>query len=112
MEKHDDSVKSDSNAVLENEISHDASEKHDDSLKSDSNAVVAHELAHDEGASEDEVIIVTGADAAAHLLPLRDDGDAALTFRSLLLASILSCFQCVMYQIYTVSRSLHQLSNM
>ncbi|KAI9172645.1 opt oligopeptide transporter [Paramyrothecium foliicola] len=48
-----------------------------------------------------EVIIITGQDAAAHLLPLRDDGDSALTFRSLFLASVLSCFQCVMYQIYT-----------
>ncbi|KXJ87309.1 oligopeptide transporter-like protein [Microdochium bolleyi] len=50
-------------------------------------------------ASED-VIIVTGADAAAHLLPMRDDGEPALSFRSIFLATILSCFQAVMYQIY------------
>jgi hypothetical protein len=53
-------------------------------------------------ARSDEVIIVSGRDAAAHLLPMRDDGDEALTFRSLVLASALACFQCVMYQIYMV----------
>lgn len=57
----------------------------------------------DDGRSSDEVIIITGADAARHLLPLRDDFDTALTFRSLVLASGLSCFQAVMSQIYTVS---------
>jgi len=51
----------------------------------------------------DDVIIVTGADAAAHLLPLRDDGQPALSFRSIFLATILSGFQAVMYQIYSVS---------
>lgn len=50
-----------------------------------------------------DVIIVTGADASRHLLPMRDDHDNALTFRSLFLASCLACFQAVMYQIYTVS---------
>jgi hypothetical protein len=48
-------------------------------------------------------IIVTGADAAAHLLPLRDDGDPSVTFRGIFLASCLSAFQAVMNQIYTVS---------
>lgn len=56
----------------------------------------------EDGRSSDEVIIITGADAARHLLPMRDDFDTALTFRSLLLASGLSCFQAVMSQIYTV----------
>ncbi|TEA22616.1 Oligopeptide transporter 6 [Colletotrichum sidae] len=51
-------------------------------------------------ASED-VIIRTGADAARHLLPLRDDFEPALTFRSLFLATGLSAFQAVMRQIYT-----------
>jgi hypothetical protein len=51
----------------------------------------------------EDVIIVTGADAAAHLLPMRDDRDAALTFRSIFLATILSAFQAVMNQIYNVS---------
>jgi hypothetical protein len=57
-----------------------------------------------EGNSED-AIIITGADAAAYLLPMRDDGDPALTFRSLVLASVLACFQSVMYQIYQVCAS-------
>jgi len=54
----------------------------------------------DDGA--EDVIIITGADAATHLLPLRDDGEPALTFRSLFLATGLSCFQAIMSQIYTV----------
>ncbi|KKY31697.1 putative opt oligopeptide transporter [Diaporthe ampelina] len=55
----------------------------------------------DDGRSSNEVIIITGADAARHLLPMRDDFDTALTFRSVVLASGLSCFQAVMSQIYT-----------
>ncbi|KAH8598732.1 oligopeptide transporter-like protein [Bisporella sp. PMI_857] len=50
--------------------------------------------------NSDDVIIITGADAAAHLLPMRDDGDPAITFRSLFLATCLSAFQAVMSQIY------------
>ncbi|KAF1927512.1 OPT superfamily oligopeptide transporter [Didymella exigua CBS 183.55] len=42
---------------------------------------------------DDHRIIVTGADAAAHLLPMRDDQEPALTFRSIFLATILSAFQ-------------------
>jgi hypothetical protein len=56
---------------------------------------------------DDNHIIVTGADAAAHLLPMRDDQEPALTFRSIFLATILSAFQAVVYQIYQVC---HQLS--
>lgn len=51
----------------------------------------------------EEHIIITGADASNHLLPLRDDHDAALTFRGMFLATILSGFQASMYQIYNVS---------
>jgi hypothetical protein len=61
--------------------------------------------AYDSGNRDDEDdhhIIVTGADAAAHLLSLRDDHEPALTFRSIFLASILSAFQAVVYQIYQV----------
>ncbi|KAJ5173914.1 Oligopeptide transporter OPT superfamily [Penicillium coprophilum] len=47
-----------------------------------------------------DAIIVTGADAALHLLPLRDDFDTVLTLRSIFLSSGLACFQAVMYQIY------------
>jgi hypothetical protein len=50
----------------------------------------------------DDHIIVTGADAAAHLLPMRDDHDPALTFRSIFMATCLSAFQAVVYQIYQV----------
>ncbi|CRG91734.1 Oligopeptide transporter 1 [Talaromyces islandicus] len=45
-------------------------------------------------------IIITGADAAKYLLPLRDDGETTLTFRSLFLASVLAAFQAVMSEIY------------
>lgn len=55
---------------------------------------------------DDNHIIVTGADAAAHLLPMRDDQEPALTFRSIFLATILSAFQAVVYQIYQVCSSL------
>lgn len=61
----------------------------------------------DDGRSSNEVIIITGADAARHLLPMRDDFDTALTFRSVVLASGLSCFQAVMSQIYTVRPRTH-----
>jgi Icc-related predicted phosphoesterase len=59
----------------------------------------------------EEHIIITGADAAAHLLPMRDDFESALTFRSIFLASILAAFQAVVYQIYQVSscHSFHLL---
>lgn len=50
-----------------------------------------------------EVIIRTAKDAATHLLPMRDDFDPALTFRSIFLATGLAAFQAVMYQIYMVS---------
>lgn len=50
-----------------------------------------------------DAIIITGADAALHMLSLRDDFDNVLTFRSILLASGLACFQAVMNQIYQVT---------
>lgn len=50
------------------------------------------------------IVIKTGADAAEHLLPLRDDFDSAVTFRSIVLATAVSGFQAVMTQIYTVSQ--------
>ena len=59
--------------------------------------------AHDKDDISEEVIIRTGADAAKHLLPMRDDGEPALTFRSIFLATCLAAFQAVMSQIYTVS---------
>lgn len=50
-----------------------------------------------------DVVIITGADAATHLIPLRDDFDNVLTFRSIVLATGLACFQAVMNQIYQVN---------
>lgn len=64
----------------------------------------SHALSDSDDGRSDDVIIITGADAAAHLLPLRDDGEPALTFRSLVLATALSAFQAVMTQIYSVSQ--------
>ncbi|KAH8694915.1 putative oligopeptide transporter [Talaromyces proteolyticus] len=54
----------------------------------------------DQQTDDDDVIIVTGTDAANHLIPLRDDGNPALTFRSLFIATVLSAFQATMSQIY------------
>lgn len=51
---------------------------------------------------DDHHIIITGADAAAHLLPMRDDHESALTFRGMFLATVLSAFQAVVFQIYQV----------
>jgi hypothetical protein len=64
--------------------------------------IIEDDLSGESDRDSADVVIVTGADAADHLLPLRDDFDSALTFRSIVLASILSCFQAVMYQIYMV----------
>lgn len=51
----------------------------------------------------DDVVIATASDAAFHLLPMRDDFENPLTFRSMFLATALSAFQAVMTQIYHVS---------
>lgn len=59
----------------------------------------------DEKHDDENAIIRTGADAALHLLPMRDDFDPALTFRSLFLATGLAAFQAVMYQIYMVNQT-------
>ncbi|CAI7567975.1 unnamed protein product [Penicillium viridicatum] len=47
-----------------------------------------------------DAVIVTGADVAAHLLPMRDDFDPTLTFRAAILGSGLAAFLAVMTQIY------------
>ncbi|RDW68207.1 OPT oligopeptide transporter-2 [Coleophoma crateriformis] len=80
-----------------------------DGLDAEIKAVLSvPEYSHDnekDGDGEDHIII-TGADAAAHLLSLRDDFEPALTFRSIVLASGLSGFQSVMYQIYQFKPTL------
>ncbi|KAL2061507.1 hypothetical protein VTL71DRAFT_6884 [Oculimacula yallundae] len=65
---------------------------------------VAPEYSSDNGKesdSDDDAIIITGADAARYLLPLRDDFEPALTFRAMFLSTPLCAFQAVMYQIYS-----------
>lgn len=54
----------------------------------------------------DKKRIITGEDASLYLLPIRDDHDPALTFRSIVLATGLSCFQAVMSQIYMVGSTI------
>jgi hypothetical protein len=56
---------------------------------------------HSEDADNEDVVIITGEDAALHLLPMRDDGDSSLTFRSIVLATALSGFQATMTQVGT-----------
>lgn len=72
----------------------------------DAEVKAVHDLQGADDRSSDtdseDVIIITGSDAAKHLLPLRDDGEPALTFRGMFLATILSAFQAVMSQIYQV----------
>jgi hypothetical protein len=63
---------------------------------------------HDDEHSSDKVII-TAADATKYLLPMRDDGDPALTLRGVFLATCLAAFQAVMSQIYYVSSILYRI---
>lgn len=62
---------------------------------------------HDTTAESDhdvaDTIIITGGDVASHLIPLRDDFDTPITFRSVFLASALVCFTASLNQIYYVS---------
>lgn len=60
-------------------------------------------ISDSEDDDREDVIIVTGADASAHLLSIRDDRDPALTFRGMFLATVLAGFQATMCQIYKVS---------
>lgn len=57
-----------------------------------------------------DAVIVTGADVAAHLLPMRDDFDPTLTFRAVILGSGLAAFLAVMTQIYTASGPAHHFT--
>jgi hypothetical protein len=83
------------------DISIEQAEKKED----EGNGLPAYTAEEDNASKESDsegVIIVTGTDAATHLLSLRDDFDPALTFRSLFLSTCLSAFQAIMYQIYQV----------
>lgn len=57
-------------------------------------------------ANSDDAILDTAEEIATHLLPLRDDFEPALSFRSLFLASCLAAFQAAMSQIYSVPPAL------
>lgn len=65
------------------------------------------ELFAEDARDSADAVIVTGADVAAHLLPMRDDFDPTLTFRAAILGSGLAAFLAVMTQIYAVSESAH-----
>ncbi|WVF65583.1 hypothetical protein IAT40_000313 [Kwoniella sp. CBS 6097] len=73
-----------------------------DNLLPDEKAIVGRteEPNLNDDISDDGHIIKTGLDAANHLLSIRDDGDPAITFRSLVLGTIMACFQASMTQIY------------
>lgn len=71
-------------------------------LKGAATASVKDAGSQDADDIDENAIIVTGADAARWLLPMRDDGDPALTFRSIFLATVLAGFQSTMNQIYQV----------
>ena len=49
-------------------------------------------------------IIRDGYDVSEYLLPIRDDGDPALTFRSVVLSILGGGFNATMFQIYQVRR--------
>ena len=56
-----------------------------------------------------DTIIVTGADVAANLIPMRDDHDTAITFRAIFLGSVFVAFSAGLGQIYNVSCIVHQV---
>ncbi|GAB7357564.1 hypothetical protein MBLNU459_g0075t2 [Dothideomycetes sp. NU459] len=72
----------------------------DGALRTDVKAVSAIDESDDGSGQNEDHIIVTGSDAANHLLSLRDDFDPSVTFRSIFLATCLTAFQSVMSQIY------------
>ncbi|KAG6151218.1 hypothetical protein E4U37_005207 [Claviceps purpurea] len=66
-----------------------------------SDAVAVNDDDKERASDTEDRVIVTGYDAAQHLLSLRDDFEPALTFRSIVVASALAAFQAVMSQIYS-----------
>lgn len=82
--------------------------------KPDGVEVFTTEIDNGEETLDNEHVIVTGADAAAHLLSIRDDGDPSVTFRGLFLATCLAGFMAVLQQIYNVSagRNSHTTPNL
>ncbi|PIA93749.1 Oligopeptide transporter 3 [Cercospora beticola] len=75
----------------------------DDALSRESDIKNGHPTvtqSEDSEEERDDVVIATASYAAFHLLPMRDDFENPLTFRSMFLATALSAFQAVMTQIY------------
>ncbi len=106
MSEKVESVGADGTPIVSEAVHQAIDEKHGkDALDTEITPVSAVDDSdsQDKDDGSEDVIIISGEDAALHLLPLRDDFQPALTFRSLLLATILSAFQAVMYQIYSVS---------
>ncbi|CAI7606700.1 unnamed protein product [Penicillium crustosum] len=63
--------------------------------------VSGNELFVENACDSADAVIITGADVASHILPMRDDFDPTLTFRAAILGSGLAAFLAVMTQIYT-----------
>lgn len=78
-------------------------------LVKDEAQVNGNELFAENDRGSEDLVIVTGADVAAHLLPLRDDLDPTLTFRAAILGSGLAAFLAVMTQIYSVGELAYHL---
>ncbi|KAF4767263.1 hypothetical protein HAV15_009407 [Penicillium sp. str.  len=69
-------------------------------LGKDEAQVSGNELFVENSRDSADAVIITGADVAAHLLPMRDDFDPTLTFRAAILGSGLAAFLAIMTQIY------------
>ena len=74
----------------------------------DTAQVSGNELFVENACDSADAVIITGADVASHILPMRDDFDPTLTFRAAVLGSGLAAFLAVMTQIYTVSEPAHR----
>ncbi|KZV65129.1 oligopeptide transporter [Peniophora sp. CONT] len=61
------------------------------------------EASHDDvsAALSKEPVIVDGKDVSKYVVDLRDDGDAPITFRSLVLGTLMSALTAALYQLYT-----------
>ena len=95
--------------------SHDADatlpELHEKDLPPYSPGVEKDKLDFDTEASKDDVsvalskepIIIDGKDVSKYVVDLRDDGDAPITFRSLVLGTLLSALTAALYQVRSLA---------
>jgi hypothetical protein len=63
-----------------------------------------------EDVDDPDKIIKTGADAAQYMLSDRDDGDPAVTVRSMVLGTAFAAFYASISQIYMVSCNMFELT--